>query len=322
MAKGSRRTEPALRSWTAAVFSEPMMEPRKTPWFQSRAWCTRGMVEGRRPPKRMASMGTPPGSSHSGAITGHWKRGTVNRELGWAAGFCCGSVRSWIQGWPVQSVSAPGGSYPMPSHQTSPSFVRATLVKMVFRSMVRMALGLEAMEVPGATPKKPASGLTACRRPSGASLIQAISSPMVSAFQPGRVGTSMARFVLPQAEGKAAAMYFTRPSGFVILRISMCSASQPSSRASTEAMRRERHFFPSRAFPPYPDPYDQISRVSGKWAMYFWSRGAQGQRPSSLIPASRGRPTEWRQGTNSPSLPSMSRVRFPVWVMRYMLATT
>ena len=48
----------------------------------------------------------------------------------------------------------------------------------------------------------------------------------------------MARFVLPQADGKAPAMCFTRPSGAVTLMISMCSASQPSSRAMTEAMRR------------------------------------------------------------------------------------
>src|SRR5512142_1264481 len=51
--------------------------------------------------------------------------------------------------------------------------------------------------------------------------------------------------------------------------MSMCSASHPSSRAIAEAMRSARHFLPSSAFPPYPDPYDQISRVSGKCTMYF-----------------------------------------------------
>ncbi len=66
-----------------------------------------------------------------------------------------------------------------------------------------------------------------------------MSSPRVSTFQPGIVGSSMARLVLPQALGNAAAMYFTVPSGDVSLRISMCSASQPSSRAITEAMRSE-----------------------------------------------------------------------------------
>ena len=33
-----------------------------------------------------ASIGTPAGSSHSGAIDGHWEAGVVNRAFGWAAG--------------------------------------------------------------------------------------------------------------------------------------------------------------------------------------------------------------------------------------------
>ena len=77
-----------------------------------------------------------------------------------------------------------------------------------------------------------------------------MSSPTVSTFQPGIVGTSIARLVLPHADGNAAAMYFDSPAGLVSLRISMCSASQPSSRAITEAMRRAKHFLPSRALPP------------------------------------------------------------------------
>jgi len=77
-----------------------------------------------------------------------------------------------------------------------------------------------------------------------------MSSPTVSTFQSGRVGTSIARLVLPQAEGKAPVTYLTRPSGEVSLRISMCSASQPSSRAIAEAIRSAKHFLPSRALPP------------------------------------------------------------------------
>ncbi len=64
-----------------------------------------------------------------------------------------------------------------------------------------------------------------------------MSSPTVSTFQPGTVGWSMARLVLPQALGKAAATYRGSPEGGVTLMMSMCSASQPSSRAITEAMR-------------------------------------------------------------------------------------
>ena len=91
-----------------------------------------------------------------------------------------------------------------------------------------------------------------------------MSSPIVSAFQPGMVGTSIARFVFPHADGNAAAMYLNAPAGFVSFKINMCSASQPASRAITEAMRSAKHFFPSNALPPYPEPYDMISRVSGK----------------------------------------------------------
>jgi hypothetical protein len=49
----------------------------------------------------------------------------------------------------------------MPSHQTSPVAVSAQLVKMEFSRTVAMAFGLVCSPVPGATPKKPASGLIA-----------------------------------------------------------------------------------------------------------------------------------------------------------------
>ena len=77
----------------------------------------------------------------------------------------------------------------------------------------------------------------------------------------------MAKLVLPQAEGKAAVMYFFTPSGPVIPVISMCSASQPSCdklgmkkqvtqlsftlRAIAEPSLSARHFLPSRELPPY-----------------------------------------------------------------------
>ncbi len=73
---------------------------------------------------------------------------------------------------------------------------------------------------------------------------------MVSTFQPSSVGMSIARLVLPHADGNAPPMYLVSPSGEVSLRISMCSASQPSSRAITEAMRSAKHFLPSSALPP------------------------------------------------------------------------
>src|SRR6202035_3232926 len=145
---------------------------------------TSGTVVARRPPNRIAEIGTPAGSSHSGAMIGHWSAGVVNRELGWAAA----SGESGVQSRPFQSVRCAGGSSVRPSHHTSPSSVRATLVKMLLPHMAAIALALVFRPVPGATPKNPASGLIAYSRPSAPNRIQAMSSPMVSAFHPGMVG--------------------------------------------------------------------------------------------------------------------------------------
>ena len=92
--------------------------------------------------------------------------------------------------------------------------------------------------------------------PFASGLIHAMSSPTVVTFQPSSAlgGTSMAKLVLPQADGNAAATYVFSPCGDSTPTISMCSAIQPSSRAMFEAMRSAKHFFPSNAFPPYPDP--------------------------------------------------------------------
>src|SRR3954454_17403668 len=127
-----------------------------------------------------------------------------------------------------------------------------------------------------------------------------MSSPTVSTVHPSGEGMSIARLVLPHADGNAPVTYFTSPSRDVSLRISMCSASQPSSRAIADAIRSAKHFLPSRALPPYPEPNDQISRVSGKWHMYLVL--LQGHL-TSCCPGSKGWPTECRQGTNPPSLP-------------------
>ena len=112
-----------------------------------------------------------------------------------------------VQRFPCQSRHSAGGSGVIPSHQTPPSGVRATLVKIVFFESAAIALGLVCQEVPGATPKKPASGLMARRRGCSASgLSQAMSSPTVQTFHPSNPsgGISIAKFVLPQADGKAA----------------------------------------------------------------------------------------------------------------------
>src|SRR5215472_13145699 len=97
----------------------------------------------------IALIGTPSGSFTCLESTGLLVAGEVKRELGWAAF----SVEPFFHGRPCQSVSSSGTSPPIPSHHTSPSLVIATLVKMVSFEMVRIAFGLDAKLVPGATPK-------------------------------------------------------------------------------------------------------------------------------------------------------------------------
>ncbi len=147
----------------------------------------------------------------------------MKRLFGWAAG----TPDSGVQSLPFQSVQCAGASWVRPSHQTSRSSVSATFVKTVLRASAAIAFAFVSGPVPGATPNMPNSGLIAWRRPSAPNFIQQMSSPIVSAFQPGSVGTSIARFVLPHALGNAAAMKRASPAGLVSLRISMCSASQP-----------------------------------------------------------------------------------------------
>src|SRR5690348_14350035 len=106
-------------------------------------------------------MGTPWGSSHNGSIVGHCDAGAVNRAFGWAALAPVCLPISGVQRFPCQSRHSAGGSLVMPSHQTPPSGVSATLVKIELRDSVAMALGFVSQDVPGATPKKPASGLIA-----------------------------------------------------------------------------------------------------------------------------------------------------------------
>src|ERR1700740_264655 len=202
MANGSCRSSPTVPS-AAAVFSEATLAPRNTPWSQSKDSITSGTVLARRPPNKIAEIGTPAGSSHSGAMIGHWSAGVVNREFGCAAG----SGEPGVQSRPFQSIRCAGGVSVSPSHHTSPSSGRATLVKMLLAAKVATALALVLRPVPGGTPKNPASGLIEYSRPSPPNRIQAMSSPIVSTVQPGMLGASMARLVLPHADGQAAATY-------------------------------------------------------------------------------------------------------------------
>src|SRR5580658_3469063 len=204
----------------------------------------------------IALMGTPLGSSHAGSIVGHCEAGAVKRAFGCDAFAPVSFAISGVHFCPFQSRHSAGGVSVMPSHQTPPSGVSATFVKMEFLARVAIALRFVFTEVPGATPKNPASGLIARRKPRSSGLIQAISSPTVQTFHPSNPlgGMSIAKLVLPHALGKAAATYVFSPAGFSTPRMSMCSAIQPSSRAMLEAIRNPKHFLPSSALPPYPEP--------------------------------------------------------------------
>src|SRR5207247_10227725 len=120
----------------AAVVSLLAVAPRNVPCCQSKDSTTSGITVARRPPNNMASIGTPFGSSHSFAMTGHCLAGVVKRALGWAAG----RGLEGFHGRRSQSVRSPGFESVMPSHQTSPSGVMAQFVKIEFFVIVSIAL--------------------------------------------------------------------------------------------------------------------------------------------------------------------------------------
>ncbi len=163
MAIGSWRIVPDFVSVAAAVASLPIDAPIKTPCSHDIASTTNGTRCVRRPPKRMAEIGTPSGSCQCGEIDGHWE----------ADG--CREARIGMRGF-LGTCGSPGVALPIrqfvrcrfdkPSHQTLPFSSTATFVKMELADAVLSAFGLVLADVPGATPKKPASGLMAYRRPS------------------------------------------------------------------------------------------------------------------------------------------------------------
>jgi hypothetical protein len=65
-----------------------------------------GIVDGRRPPKTIASIGTPSGSCQLGSMFGHCPAGAVNLEFGCAAS----RPQPGVQSLPFQSIKWAGGS--------------------------------------------------------------------------------------------------------------------------------------------------------------------------------------------------------------------
>src|SRR5204863_6663256 len=84
--------------------------------------------------------------------------------------------------------------------------------------------------------------------------------------------------------------------------------------------RNAKHFLPKSALPPYPEPKDHTSRVSGKCTMYLRSL-LQGHGTSCCAAAS-GAPTECTQGTKRPAPPSTSYTALPMRVISFMFTTT
>src|SRR5580704_10214693 len=107
----------------AAVVSDPIVAPMKTPCVQSEDSSTSGIVVARRPPNTIAEIGTPSGSLALGERTGLFAIGAVKRLLGCAAL----APGLFSNGRPCQSMSPAGAGASIPSHQTSPSGVIAML---------------------------------------------------------------------------------------------------------------------------------------------------------------------------------------------------
>src|SRR3954471_1297823 len=93
IANGSRRRLPTAPA-AAAVVSEPMIDPRNTPCCQLYASVTSGTVLRRRPPKRMAEIGTAFGSPPPGGAAGPWREGGGKGLFGWAGGRLDAGVQS------------------------------------------------------------------------------------------------------------------------------------------------------------------------------------------------------------------------------------
>ena len=153
----------------------------------------------------------------------------MNRELGWAAG----SGEPGVQSRPFQSVRWAGGGSDRPSHHTSPSSVSATLVKMLLPRSVAIALAFVTSLVP-VRPRRSRPGIDGIEPP-----VAAESHPRDivadGLYLPARDGRlEHSKIGLPACGGEGRRQVFESPLGGVTLRMSMCSASHPSSRAITD----------------------------------------------------------------------------------------
>ena len=208
-----------------------------TPCCQSRASVTSGTVSRRRPPKKIASSGTPFGSSHSGAPRCRTARsGCSTASSGARTARCESGVQSWLL--PVGQVRR------RLAHALPPDVAvvgqrdvgedRVALRDRAHRVRVGVVVGAgrdaeeAVLRVDGVEAgRRRRCGSRRCRRRSSRPSSRAASARA----SPG--SSCRTRTGTPRRCSSALL------SGEVSLAISMCSASQPSSRAFTEAMRSE-----------------------------------------------------------------------------------
>jgi GTP-dependent phosphoenolpyruvate carboxykinase len=169
------RTNPNAMATVArnTIYTNVALKPDGTVWWEGH--------DDPPPPHAISWQGTPWWCSVRNEVEGHCTSGTVKRLFACAPkmGLPLRSFMPGFHGRPSQSEPSLDRLPSAPSHHTVPSLVNTTFVKIVLRLMVFIMLGLLLRLVPGATPKKPVSGLMAQSRPSVSIRIQAMSSPTV-----------------------------------------------------------------------------------------------------------------------------------------------
>ena len=145
------------------------------------------MVVARRPPKMIALIGTPSGSSQAGSMVGHCDAGAVKRAFGCAA-FAPVSLRDLrrpLLALPVEALGRRLVGHAFPPHA---AFGRQRHIGEDACSS-RASPSRSDWSSPMCRARRqrnPASGLIARSRPFASGLIQAMSSPTVQTFQPSK----------------------------------------------------------------------------------------------------------------------------------------
>ena len=211
------------------------------------------MVVARRPPKMMAEMGTPSGSSQSGSMVGHCAAGAVKRPLGCAALAPVSLAICGVQRLPRQSMQLGGRlvghAFPPDVAVGGERDVGEDGVAGERGHGVGIGLGVGA----GGDAEEAGFGVDGAEPAVGVGLDPGdvvADGPDLPAFEAcGRDQHGEVGLAAGAGEGGGDVGLLAR-RGISTPRMSMCSAIQPSSRAMLEAMRRAKHFLPSSALPP------------------------------------------------------------------------